>query len=56
MKAPLQIKIKLALLVGDLLLLALCLASATYIRLDEIQSLYGQYGTAAALCLMIYPL
>ncbi|MFZ0959699.1 MAG: exopolysaccharide biosynthesis polyprenyl glycosylphosphotransferase [Terriglobia bacterium] len=56
MKAPLQIKIKLALLVGDILFLALCLAAATYIRLAFVQPLYEQYGTAAALCFMIYPL
>jgi exopolysaccharide biosynthesis polyprenyl glycosylphosphotransferase len=56
MKAPLQIKIKLLLLVGDLLLLTLCLAVATYIRLEDFGLLYEEYGTAWALCLAIYPL
>jgi exopolysaccharide biosynthesis polyprenyl glycosylphosphotransferase len=56
MKASLRIKIKLTLLGGDLILLILSLAGGTYIRLGEITSLTERYGTAAALCLMIYPL
>ncbi len=56
MKASMQIKIKLVLLAGDLLLLTLCLAAATYIRLDDFGLLYEEYGTAWALCLAIYPL
>jgi hypothetical protein len=36
MKAPMRIKIKLALLGGDLILLTLCLAAATYIRLSDV--------------------
>jgi len=51
-----RIKIKLALLGGDLILLTLCLAAATYIRLSDVWLLYEEYGTAWALCLMIYPL
>ena len=41
-----QIKIKLALLVGDLILLTLCLAAGTYIRLSDVASLYERYATA----------
>ena len=56
MQTPMQIRIKLALLAGDLIVLCLCLAGGTYIRLDEIASLYQRYSTAGILCLMIYPL
>lgn len=56
MQAPLQVKIKVALLVGDLVLLSLCLVAGTYIRLGEISRLFGQYATAWVLCLLIYPL
>ena len=56
MKVPIRIKIKLFLLGGDLILLTLCLAAGTYIRLGEVSSLYERYGAAWALCLMIYPL
>ncbi len=56
MKASMQFKIELALLGGDLLLLTVCLAVATYIRLQDFGLLYEEYGTAWALCLAIYPL
>jgi len=56
MRAPLRIKIKLILLVGDLFVIAFCLAAGTYIRLNEVESLNDRYSTAAALCLLIYPL
>jgi exopolysaccharide biosynthesis polyprenyl glycosylphosphotransferase len=56
MKTPIRIKVKLALLAGDLILLTLCLAAGAYIRLSDVSSLFGQYSTAGALCLMIYPL
>ncbi|HMD85064.1 MAG TPA: exopolysaccharide biosynthesis polyprenyl glycosylphosphotransferase [Terriglobia bacterium] len=56
MTTPMRIKIKLALLGGDLFLLALCLAAGTYIRLGNFSDLYERYSTAGALCLMIYPL
>ena len=56
MKAPTRIKIKLALLGGDLILLTLCLAVGTYSRLGDVGLLYEEYGTAWFLCLMIYPL
>jgi exopolysaccharide biosynthesis polyprenyl glycosylphosphotransferase len=56
MKAPMRIKIKLALLGGDLILLSLCLAAGTYIRLDDVWPLYEEYGIAWFFCLMIYPL
>jgi exopolysaccharide biosynthesis polyprenyl glycosylphosphotransferase len=56
MKAPMQIKIKLALLGGDLMLLTLSLAVGTYLRLQDVGLLYEEYGTAWLLCLMIYPL
>jgi exopolysaccharide biosynthesis polyprenyl glycosylphosphotransferase len=51
-----RIKIKLALLGGDLFLLAVCLAAGTYIRLGEVTSLYERYSADGVLCLMIYPL
>jgi len=56
MKAQRRTKIILALLAGDLILLTLCLAAGTYIRLDDVRLLYEEYGTAWFLCLMIYPL
>jgi exopolysaccharide biosynthesis polyprenyl glycosylphosphotransferase len=56
MKAPLQIKIKLALLGGDLILFSLCLLAGSYLRRSEVAPLFGQYSTAWVLCLMIYPL
>ena len=56
MKAPLQIKIKLALLAGDIALFSICLLAASYLRRSEISPLFGQYGTACVLCIMIYPL
>ena len=56
MKAPMRIKVKLALLAGDLILFSLCLLAGSYIRLGEISPLFGQYSTAWVLCLMIYPL
>jgi exopolysaccharide biosynthesis polyprenyl glycosylphosphotransferase len=56
MKAPLQIKTKLALLGGDLLLLTLCLMVSTHIRLKDVRLVYEQYAVATALCLLIYPL
>ena len=47
MKAPMRIKIKLALLVGDLVLLALCLAVGTYIRRRRLELCsMRQYSTA----------
>jgi len=56
MKAPTRIRIKLALLGGDLILLTLCLAVGTYSRLGDVWLLYDEYGIAWFLCLMIYPL
>jgi len=56
MNATKRIKIKLTLLGGDLIVLILALAGGTYIRLSEIFSLTERYGTAAVLCLLIYPL
>jgi exopolysaccharide biosynthesis polyprenyl glycosylphosphotransferase len=56
MKAPLGIKIKLALVAGDLMLFSLCLVAASYLRRGEVSPLFGQYSTAWVLCLMIYPL
>ncbi len=56
MQAPVRIKIKLALLVGDLALLSICIVAGSYIRRQEIWPLFGQYSTAWILCLMIYPL
>jgi len=56
MQAPVRIKAKLALLVGDLILLSLCILAGSYIRRSEIWPLFGQYSTAWILCLMIYPL
>ena len=56
MQAPVRIKAKLALLVGDLILLSLCILAGSYIRRSEIEPLFGQYSTAWILCLMIYPL
>jgi exopolysaccharide biosynthesis polyprenyl glycosylphosphotransferase len=56
MKAPVQVRIKLVLLAGDLLLLTLCLGVGTYIRLQDVSLLYYEYGTPWILCLMIYPL
>jgi len=56
MKSAMRIRIKLALLGGDLVLLSASQAAGTYIRLGEVSSLYGRYGTAAVLCLLIYPL
>jgi exopolysaccharide biosynthesis polyprenyl glycosylphosphotransferase len=56
MQAPVRIKVKLALLVGDLILLSLCILAGSYIRRQEIWPLFGQYSTAWILCLMIYPL
>jgi exopolysaccharide biosynthesis polyprenyl glycosylphosphotransferase len=56
MKVPIRIKIKLFLLGGDLILLTLCLAVGTYIRLGDVRPIYEEYGAAWALCLMIYPL
>ena len=56
MRASLRVKIKLILLAGDLVVLMLCLAAGTYIRLSDFESLNDQYSTAAFLCLLIYPL
>ena len=56
MQAPVRIKAKLVLLVGDLILLSLCILAGSYIRRSEIEPLFGQYSTAWILCLMIYPL
>ena len=56
MQAPARIKVKLALLVGDLVLLSVCIVAGSYIRRAEIWPLFGQYSTAWILCLMIYPL
>jgi len=56
MKAPVRIKLKLALLAGDLILLSLCLAAGTYLRLDDVTLLYDEYGVAWLLCLLVYPL
>lgn len=56
MQAPVRIKIKLALLAGDLALLSICIVAGSYIRRQEIWPLFGQYSTAWILCLMIYPL
>jgi exopolysaccharide biosynthesis polyprenyl glycosylphosphotransferase len=56
MQAPVRIKVKLALLVGDLILLSLCILAGSFIRRSEIEPLFGQYATAWILCLMIYPL
>ncbi len=56
MQAPMQVKIKLLLLGGDLGLLSLCLATGCYIHGGKASLLYSMYGTAWILCLMIYPL
>lgn len=56
MQTPMRIKVKLSLLAGDLIIFAFCLAAGTYIRLSDVSSLFTQYSTAGALCLMIYPL
>ena len=56
MQAPMQVKIKLLLLGGDLVLLSLCLATGCYIHGGKASLLYSMYGTAWILCLMIYPL
>ena len=56
MQAPVRIKVKLALLAGDLALLSVCVVAGSYIRRQEIWPLFGQYSTAWILCLMIYPL
>ena len=56
MKVSRQVRIKLALLVGDLLLLTLCLGAAIYLRLQDVSLLYEEYITPWLLCLMIYPL
>jgi len=56
MRASLQVRTKLALLAGDLVLLTVSLAVGTYIRLGEAVLLYGEYGLATTLCLMVYPL
>ena len=56
MKTPMQIKIKLALLGGDLLLITLCLALGCYIRAADATQIYSEYPTAWVFCLMIYPL
>jgi exopolysaccharide biosynthesis polyprenyl glycosylphosphotransferase len=51
-----QIRIKLALLGGDLVLLSLSLAMGCYIRDEQASLLYSMYSTAWILCLMVYPL
>jgi exopolysaccharide biosynthesis polyprenyl glycosylphosphotransferase len=51
-----QVKIKLLLLGGDLILLSLCLAMGCYIHGGDAALLYTMYGTAWILCLMTYPL
>ena len=56
MKSPMGIKIKLALIAGDLVLFSLCLLAASYLRRGEVAPLFGQYSIAWVLCLMIYPL
>lgn len=56
MKASLQIKSKLALLVGDLVLLALSLCLGICIRLGDMWLVYEKYGLATGLCLVVYPL
>jgi exopolysaccharide biosynthesis polyprenyl glycosylphosphotransferase len=56
MKTPMQIKIKLALLGGDLIFVTLCLALACYIRADDALLIYTEYPEAWIFCLMIYPL
>jgi exopolysaccharide biosynthesis polyprenyl glycosylphosphotransferase len=56
MTDPVRIRIKLALLGGDLFLLTLCLAVGTYIRLRDVLLLYQEYGTAWLICLLLYPL
>ena len=56
MRASLQVRTKLALLAGDLVLLTVSLAVGTYIRLGEALLVYEEYGLATALCLMVYPL
>jgi exopolysaccharide biosynthesis polyprenyl glycosylphosphotransferase len=56
MRASLQVRTKLALLAGDLVVLTVSLAVGTYIRLGEALLVYGEYGLATALCLLVYPL
>ena len=56
MKTSMQIKVKLALLGGDLILISLCLALACYLRDLDASLIYSEYPTAWVLCLMIYPL
>jgi len=56
MKAPTRIRIKLALLGGDLILLSLCLVAGTYLRVGDAATLYDEYPIAWLLCLLIYPL
>jgi exopolysaccharide biosynthesis polyprenyl glycosylphosphotransferase len=56
MKASMQVKIKLALVGGDLVLISLCLALACYIRASDPLLIYNEYGSAWIFCLMVYPL
>jgi len=56
MKASMQVRIKLALLAGDLVLITLCLALGCYIRAHNASLIYNEYPTAWVFCLMMYPL
>ncbi len=56
MQTPMQIKVKLALLGGDLFFLTLCLALACYIRVGDAWLIYTEYPQAWVFCLLIYPL
>lgn len=56
MKTSLQIKTKLALLTGDLVLLTISLALGTYLRLGEAWFSFEEKRLATALYLMVYPL
>jgi exopolysaccharide biosynthesis polyprenyl glycosylphosphotransferase len=56
MRASLQTKTKLALLAGDVVLLAVSLVAGTYIRLGEAWFCFEEKGLATALYLLGYPL
>jgi exopolysaccharide biosynthesis polyprenyl glycosylphosphotransferase len=56
MKTSLQIKTKLALLTGDLVLLTISLALGTYVRLGDAWFSFEENSLATALYLMGYPL
>jgi len=56
MRTASRTKTKLALLAGDMSLFVLALATGTYLRLGDLDTLLHRYNTAAILCLLIYPL